>query len=58
MKTGKKRLTGTLLALCAALLVLCIVLAIRWSKAAKADSRRRIAGGAEQRHGGSVEIQR
>ena len=38
MKTGKKRLTGTLLALCAALLVLCIVLAIGWSKAAKADA--------------------
>ena len=38
MKTGKKRLTGTLLALCAALLVLCIVLAAGWSKAAKADA--------------------
>ena len=38
MKTGKKRLTGTLLALCATLLVLCIVLAIGWSKAAKADA--------------------
>lgn len=38
MKTGKKQLTGTLLALCAALLVLCIVLAIGWSKAAKADA--------------------
>ena len=38
MKTGKKRLTGTLLALCAALLVLCIVLAIGWSKTAKADA--------------------
>ena len=37
MKTGKKLLTGTLLALCAALLVLCIVLAIGWSKAAKTD---------------------
>lgn len=35
MKTGKKLLTGTLLALCAALLVLCSVLAIEWSKAAK-----------------------
>ena len=35
MKTGKKLLTGTLLALCAALLVLCSVLAIGWSKAAK-----------------------
>ena len=34
MKTGKKLLTGTLLALCAALLVLCIVLAAGWSKAA------------------------
>lgn len=38
MKTGKKRLTGTLLALCAALLVLCIVLAIGWSKTEKADA--------------------
>ena len=38
MKTGKKRLTGTLLALCAALLVLCIVLAVGWSKTAKADA--------------------
>lgn len=38
MKTGKKQLTGTLLALCAALLVLCIVLAIGWSKTAKADA--------------------
>ena len=38
MKTGKKLLTGTLLALCAALLVLCIVLAIGWSKAAKTDT--------------------
>ena len=38
MKTGKKRLTGTLLALCAALLVLCIVLATGWSKTAKADA--------------------
>lgn len=35
MKTGKKLLTGTLLALCTALLVLCSVLAIGWSKAAK-----------------------
>ena len=34
MKTGKKLLTGTLLALCAALLVLCSVLAAGWSKAA------------------------
>ena len=38
MKTGKKRLTGTILALCAALLVLCIVLAAGWSKTAKADA--------------------
>lgn len=38
MKTGKKRLTGTLLALCAALLVLCIVLAAGWNKAVKADA--------------------
>ena len=37
MKTGKKLLTGSLLALCAALLVLCIVLAAGWSKAAKTD---------------------
>ena len=35
MKTGKKLLTGTLLAICAALLVLCSVLAIGWSKATK-----------------------
>lgn len=35
MKTGKKLLTGTLLAICTALLVLCSVLAIGWSKAAK-----------------------
>ena len=34
MKTGKKLLTGTLLALCAVLLSLCIVLAAGWSKAA------------------------
>ena len=38
MKTGKKLLTGSLLALCAALLVLCSVLAIGWSKAAKTDT--------------------
>ena len=38
MKTGKKLFTGTLLALCAALLVLCIVLAAGWSKAAKTDT--------------------
>ena len=38
MKTGKKLLTGPLLALCAALLVLCIVLAAGWSKAAKIDT--------------------
>ena len=38
MKTGKKLLTGSLLALCAALLVLCIVLAAGWSKAAKNDA--------------------
>ena len=38
MKTGKKLLTGSLLALCAALLVLCIVLATGWSKAAKTDT--------------------
>ena len=38
MKTGKKLLTGSLLALCAALLVLCSVLAIGWSKAAKTNT--------------------
>ena len=38
MKTEKKLLTGTLLALCTVLLSLCIVLAIGWSKAAKADT--------------------
>ena len=38
MKTGKKLLTGTLLALCGALLVLCSVLAIGWSKAAKTSA--------------------
>ena len=38
MKTGKKLLTGSLLAFCAALLVLCIVLAAGWSKAAKIDT--------------------
>lgn len=38
MKTEKKLLTGSLLALCAILLSLCIVLAIGWSKAAKADT--------------------
>ena len=38
MKTEKKLLTGTLLALCTVLLSLCIVLAIGWSKAAKADA--------------------
>ena len=38
MKTGKKLLTGSLLALCAALLVFCIVLAAGWSKAAKIDT--------------------
>ena len=38
MKTGKKLLTGTLLALCAALLVLCIVLAAGWSKAVKTNA--------------------
>ena len=38
MKAGKTLLTGTLLALCAALLVLCSVLAIGWSKAAKTNT--------------------
>ena len=38
MKTGKKLLTGSLSVLCAALLVLCSVLAIGWSKAAKTNA--------------------
>ena len=38
MKTGKKLLTGTLLALCAVLLVLCSVLAIGWSKTEKTNA--------------------
>ena len=38
MKTEKKLLTGSLLALCAILLSLCIVLAIGWSKAAKTNA--------------------
>ena len=38
MKAGKKLLTGTLSVLCAALLVLCSVLAIGWSKAAKTNA--------------------
>ena len=38
MKTEKKLFTGTLLALYAALLVLCIVLAAGWSKAAKTNT--------------------
>ena len=38
MKTEKKLFTGSLLALCAALLVLCSVLAIGWSKAAKTSA--------------------
>ena len=38
MKTEKKLFTGTLLALYAVLLVLCIVLAIGWSKAAKTNT--------------------
>ena len=38
MKTGKKLLTGTLLALCGALLALCIVLAAGWSKATKTNA--------------------
>ena len=37
MKTGKKLFTGTLLALCAALLLLCIVLAAGWSKTEKTN---------------------
>ena len=35
MKAGKKLLTGALLILCGALLALCIVFAVGWSKAAK-----------------------
>ena len=38
MRTERKLLTGTLLALCGALLALCIVLAIGWSKAAKTNA--------------------
>ena len=38
MRTERKLLTGTLLALCAALLALCIVLAAGWSKAAKTNA--------------------
>ena len=38
MKTGKKLFTGTLLALCAVLLVLCSVLAAGWSKAANSNA--------------------
>ena len=38
MRTERKQLSGTLLALCAALLALCIVLAAGWSKAAKTNA--------------------
>ena len=38
MRTERKLLTGTLLALCGALLTLCIVLAAGWSKAAKSNA--------------------
>ena len=38
MRTERKLLTGTLLALCGVLLALCIVLAAGWSKAAKTDA--------------------
>ena len=38
MRTERKLLTGTLLALCGALLTLCIVLAAGWSKAAKTNA--------------------
>ena len=38
MRTGRKLLTGTLLALCGALLALCIVLAAGWSKATKTNA--------------------
>ena len=38
MRTERKLLTGTLLALCTALLALCSVLAIGWSKAAKTNA--------------------
>ena len=56
MKTGKNYSQVHFLALCAALLVLCIVLAAGWSKAAKEQCR--TAGGAKQRHCYPVEIQR
>ncbi|UKI19318.1 MAG: hypothetical protein L6V89_09775 [Oscillospiraceae bacterium] len=45
MKNSSKWLTGTLAALCGVLLVLCIVLAAGWGRAAK--KYRRIAGGAQ-----------
>ena len=38
MRTERKLLTGIFLALCGALLALCIVLAAGWSKAAKTDT--------------------
>lgn len=49
MRTGKKLLTGMLL-------VLFIVFVAGCGKVKK--NRCRVAGGAQQRHGGSVEIQR
>lgn len=49
MRTGKKLLTGMLL-------VLFIVFCRRMRQNGK--NQRRTAGGAQQRHGGSVEIQR
>ena len=56
MKTGKKLLTGSLLALCAALLVLLHRACRRMEQGGK--NRHCTAGGAEQRHGDPVEIQR
>lgn len=43
MKTGKKRLTGTLLALCAALLVLCIFAFSLQARAATVSTRQTTA---------------
>ena len=55
MKTERKLLTGTLLALCGgALLALCIVLAAGWSKAAKPTLRCRRCGIAARRSSGNT----
>ena len=48
MRTGKKLLTGMLLVLFIVFVAGC----------GKVKNRCRVAGGAQQRHGGSVEIQR